>query len=175
MLNPQDNIPNGQKTWPAHNQDQEVRYMTEPRKYNYTKKTGRPSGYDPKYIDMVDDYLKTTGIVEKEFHKTRSDNSNSYEREYDVNLPKVEGFSSFIDVPLSTMKGWEDDYPEFSTALDKIRKEQHNMIVDGMASGKISQVLGKLMLSSNHGYREKSDLTTDGKAINLSFDNSFNE
>jgi hypothetical protein len=33
----------------------------------------------------------------------------------------------------------------------------------------------KLILSSNHGYREKSDVTTDGKAININFDNSFNE
>jgi len=136
---------------------------------------GRPTTYDPKYIDMVDEYLLTTGITEKEFHKTRSDNSNSYEREYDVNVPKIQGFSAYINQPLRTLGEWENNHPEFLRALDKIREAQHNMIVDGMASGKISQVLGKLMLSSNHGYREKSDVTTDGKAININFDSSFNE
>ena len=136
---------------------------------------GRPSTYDDKYINMVDEYLLTTGITEKEFHKTRGDSSNSFEREYDIHIPKIQSYSTFIGIPLRTIGDWEKDHPEFSRSLDKIREAQHNMIIDGMASGKISQVLGKLMLSSNHGYREKSDLTSDGKAINLSFDNSFNE
>lgn len=136
---------------------------------------GRPSAYDPKYIDMVDEYLSTCGEEEDVFHKTVGESSNSYERVWKVKLPKIEDFAMMIGVNKTTLYEWENVHPQFSNALDKIRGKQHQMLIDGATSGRYNSTISKLILSSNHGYREKSDVTTDGKAINLSFDNSFNE
>lgn len=137
---------------------------------------GRPTKYQGQVtIDKVDEYLLTCGVEEKEFHKTRSDNSNSYDRILKVNLPKLEGFSEWLGVYHGTLLEWEKEYPKFSIALDKIRKAQHNMLLNESIAGNFNSTIAKLILSSNHGYREKSDVTTDGKAININFDNSFNE
>jgi len=131
--------------------------------------------YDEKYIDSVDEYLLTCGEEEDVFHKTVGESSNSYERVWKVVLPKIEDFATFIGFHKDTVYKWAEENPEFSDALDKIRTAQHKMLVDGAVSGRYNSTISKLILSSNHGYREKSDVTTDGKAINLSFDKSFNE
>ncbi len=131
--------------------------------------------YKEEYIQKVEDYLLTCGDEFDEFHKTRSDSSNSYERIVNVNLPMIEGFAEYIDVHKDTLYKWEKENPDFSDALDKIRKVQHNMLVKGGVSNRYNPAITKLMLMNNHGYKEKSDVTTDGKAININFDNSFSE
>lgn len=137
---------------------------------------GRPiKEYNPKYVKMVDEYLLTCTEGEKEFHKTRSDNSNTYERILHVNLPKIEGFSQYINTSKTILYEWEKKYPEFMNALDKIREVQHNMLIDGGISNRFNPAITKLMLSNNHGYVDRKDVTTDGKSINMNFDNSFKE
>lgn len=131
--------------------------------------------YKEEYITKVDEYLLTCGETEGIFHKTVGSSSNSYERMFDVKLPKIEGFALFIGVHKDTIYKWEKENLEFSDALEKIRGKQHEILVDGSLSGRLNPNISKMMLSSNHGYREKSDVTTDGKAININFDNSFNE
>lgn len=130
-------------------------------------KRGRPTKYYDGLIAKVDEYLATCVDTEREFHKTRGEKSDTYERIKQVNLPKIEGFSSYIDVHVDTINQWEKDYPIFSEALDKIRKEQHNRLIDGAISGEYNPVIAKLMLSSNHGYSEKSrvDHTTKDEKI----------
>jgi hypothetical protein len=82
-----------------------------------------------------------------------------------VNLPSIEGFAEFLRVSKDSLYEWKKLYKDFSDALDEIMVKQHNALVSGGLSGTYSPVIAKLLLSSNHGYREKSDLTTDGKAL----------
>lgn len=128
---------------------------------------GRPTKYTPDLINKVDEYLALCVDEETEFWKTRGEKSDSYERILKVNLPKIEGFAEYVDVSIDSINVWEKDNPRFSEALNKIRKAQHNRLVDNALAGNYSPVIAKLMLSSNHGYKEKSDVTSDDKAITV--------
>lgn len=127
---------------------------------------GRPTIYEgQKTIDKVDEYLLTCGEEEDIFHKTRGDASNGYERVWKVKLPKLETFALYLGVNKDTIVDWESKYPEFSVALDKIRLKQHDMLIDGATSGRYNSTISKLILSSNHGYKERNDTTSDDKPI----------
>jgi hypothetical protein len=136
---------------------------------------GRPTEYLQEYCDKVDEYIAERADEEYEYHKTRGEKSDSYERKIKVKLPTIEGFALFIGVSKRVLYEWEAKYPEFLHALDKIRTEQHNRLIDWGLSGDYNPTIAKLILSSNHGMREKSDVTTDGQAINVTFDSSFNK
>ncbi len=144
-----------------------------------TKKTktgrpeGRPTKYDPVFVDKVEEYLAMCNDVEDEFHKTRGDRSDTFERTLKVHLPKIEEFAIFLKVHKDTLAEWAKEHVEFSAALNKIKMEQHNRLVDESLAGNYNPVIAKLMLSSNHGYREKSDMTSNDESIKIVFDNAF--
>lgn len=130
-------------------------------------RTGRPTEYRNEFVDEVAKYLKKCKDKVTEFHKTRGDKSDSYERIVEVNLPTIEGFSEYIGVSKDSLYEWKSLYQDFSDALDEIIVKQHNALVSGGLSGTYSPVIAKLLLSSNHGYKEKSDVTSDGKALTV--------
>lgn len=121
-----------------------------------TKKTnGRPSKYDPMFISSVDDYL--------------SSRTDSYdEKKLTVSLPTVEDFAGFIGVNKTTLYEWSKVQPDFSNALSKILTEQQNRLINKGLSNEYNPTIAKLILSSNHGMREKSDtdITTGGEKMN---------
>lgn len=114
----------------------------------------RPVEYKEEYVAKADEYLSTCGV-----QKDEEGNPTGY------SLPKIEGFARFIDVNKSTLYDWGERFPVFSDALEKIRIEQHNQLVDRGLTGAFNSTITKLMLSSNHGYREKTDLTSGGDKI----------
>lgn len=126
---------------------------------------GRPTKYSSDLIKKVDEYLAFCVDKDGEFHKTRGEKSDTYERILKVNLPKIEGFAMFIGVHKDTLTEWAKENDDFSVSLDKIRTVQHNRLVDEALAGNYNPVIAKLMLSSNHGYKEKSDMTTNGKEL----------
>lgn len=110
---------------------------------------GRPSKYKKEYLETVAKYLLTT----------EDGNENSR----DVNMVSVEGLAKLIGVNKTTLYKWEKAQPEFSNALDDIRLEQYERLVNGGLSGKYNSAITKLMLSSNHGMSEKNALVTEDK------------
>lgn len=112
------------------------------------KKMGRPTKYDPAFILDIDQYLLTTGKEQ-------------------MHLPKIESYALRIDVNEDTLNEWGKKYPEFSVALDKIRKRQKEQLVDdGIYGGKeVNATIIKLLLQNNHGMRERNDITTNDKSI----------
>jgi hypothetical protein len=137
---------------------------------------GRPTKYTEDMPERVDAYLAECKVWWEEFHKTRGDKSDTYERILNVKLPMVEGFAEYIDVTKPTLYEWAKEYPEFSNALDRIIRQQHNMLATGGIAGYFSPVITKLMLSNNHGYREKSEIGgVDGNPIKVIFDNAFTQ
>lgn len=126
---------------------------------------GRPTKYNEDMPAKVDEYLAECKVWWDEFHKTRGEKSDSYERIINVKLPSIDGFADYIDVNKSTLYEWSNKHSEFSGSLDKILRRQHNMLTEGGIAGYFQPVITKLMLSHNHGYREKSDLTSNSETI----------
>lgn len=129
---------------------------------------GRPTKYKEEYIDMVDEYLKLHQDIELEKIGLKSD--KGYEKiDYilKVNLPTIEGFALYIGVNKTSLYEWEKKEPLFSNALDKIRVEQQTRLINEGLAGNYNPTIAKLILSSNHGMREKSeqDITSGGEKI----------
>lgn len=133
----------------------------------YMARTGRPKKYRQEFVAEVAKYLAKCKDEETEFHKTRGEKSDSYERVLKVNLPSIEGFAEYLRVSKDTLYEWKKLYQDFSDALDEILVKQHNALVSGGLSGNYSPVIAKLLLSTNHGYKEKSDVTSDGEKISF--------
>ena len=130
---------------------------------------GRPTKYLEEYNNKVDEYLELH--QDKELERVGLRSENGYEKiDYvlRVNLPTIEGFARFIGVNKTTLYEWDKKYPDFSNSLDKIRIEQQTRLINEGLAGNYNPTIAKLILSSNHGMREKTeqDITTGGKEIN---------
>lgn len=130
-------------------------------------RTGRPKEYRQEFVGEVAKYLAGCKDEETEFHKTRGEKSDSFERVVKVKLPSIEGLAEHLRVSRETIYDWKSKYKDFSDTLDEILVKQHNALVSGGLSGTYSPVIAKLLLSSNHGYKEKSDLTSDNEKISF--------
>ena len=129
---------------------------------------GRPTKYLEEYNNKVDEYLELH--QDKELERVRLKSEKGYEKiDYvlRVNLPTIEGFARFIGVNKTTLYEWDKKYPDFSNSLDKIRIEQQTRLINEGLAGNYNPTIAKLILSSNHGMREKTeqDITTGGKEI----------
>lgn len=131
-----------------------------------TKKRGRPGKYDPAFIAKADEYL--------ELHQDGFDvelyNQTKGQLGLKVQLPTIEGFAAFIGVHKDTLYEWASIHDIFSDALTKIKAEQHKRLIDKGLSGTYNSTIAKLVLSSNHGYAEKSEsqVTADVVVTELS-------
>ena len=137
--------------------------------------TGRPTKYLEDMPTKAHEYVDSCLDEYDEFHKTRGEKSDSFDRLVRVNLPTMPGLALHLGVRKSTLYEWAKIYPEFSDALEYLSEKQEQMLIKGSISGDYNPMIAKLVLATNHGYREKSDVTSDGKAFNINFDNSFNE
>lgn len=127
-------------------------------------KVGRPSKYDPSFIQEVDAYLETTGKEQ-------------------TSLPTKQGFALWIGVDDDTLDNWAnakypDDYedkklrgrlirPEFFGALKKLMLTQAKQLIDdGIYGGKeVNSTIVKLLLQNNHGMKERQDMTSGDEKL----------
>lgn len=128
---------------------------------------GRPSKYDPAFIAKVDEYIAKNQDEYYEFHKTRGDRSDSYERKIIVRLPTRDGFAIFLGVVRQTLDNWANDHPDFLDAVKKIDFVQKERLVQNGLSGEYNPLITKLLLSANHDVVERSatDITSKGEKI----------
>lgn len=82
-------------------------------------------------------------------------------------LPTVAGVAVHLSVARDTVYDWCEKYPEFSDTIEQIKALQESMLIQNGLKNEYNATITKLMLSSNHGYREKqeTDIKSDGKAI----------
>ncbi len=107
---------------------------------------GRPTKYNPQFIDEVDKYLH---------------NLNSTE------VPLKEDFAYKIGVDDDTLDNWAKNNKEFFGALKRImQKQKIQLINDGIYGGKeVNPTITKLLLQNNHGMKERTDTTTNDKEL----------
>lgn len=137
-------------------------------------KGGRPTDYGQHVIDASLKYIESCIDDEYEFHKSRGTTSDSFEEKVRTKLPKIEGLALHLKVSRDTIYEWEKQHKEFSDILEQVRQLQAERLIDGAISGRYNAAITKLLLAK-HGYRESTDVTTDGKAISITFDPSFKE
>ena len=127
---------------------------------------GRPSEYKPEYVEKVDEYLATRVDEQYQLLKTEGYKTTSWENKIKVKLPTLEDFAQVLGCTHKTLTEWEKVNPEFLLALDKIRNEQKKRLLDSGLSGDYNSTIAKLILSSNHGMTEKSEVDHTG-IVNL--------
>lgn len=98
---------------------------------------GRPTKYDPKFVEEVNKYLEES---------TREQ----------MTLPKIESLAIRLDVSKKTLYNWGEQHPEFLHALEKVMLYQgERLIDDGIYGGKeVNATIIKLLLQNNHGMSE---------------------
>lgn len=131
--------------------------------------------FNPSLINKVDEYLKVRTDEFYEFHKTRGTKSDSYEEKVRVQLPSIEDFAEYVGVSRKTIYNWEAEFKDFAEALDKIRIRQHNLVVNGSLSGYYNPVISKLILTTNHGYRDRVDATSKDQPLNSFSDDQIDK
>lgn len=111
---------------------------------------GRPTKYDPLFVDYLDGYLATTGKEQK-------------------SLPTIQGFALYLKVNDDTLNEWGKIHPEFSATLIKLKNLQAKQLIDdGIYGGKeVNATIVKLLLQNNHGMKERLDQTTNDKDLNV--------
>ena len=109
---------------------------------------GRPSKYDPSFVQAVDEYIATTGREQ-------------------TSLPTKQGLALWLNVDTDTLVEWAKIYPEFSVALKMLMNKQGEQLInDGIYGGKeVNATIVKLLLQNNHGMKERNDVTTKDEKI----------
>lgn len=125
---------------------------------------GRPTAYDPKYIPMTKEYIDLCEDEVTEFHKTRGEKSDGYDRIINVKIPTIEGLAGHINIARSTIYLWKEEHKDFSDIIDELLEKQSNMLISNGLSGNYNPTIAKVLLTK-HGYREGLDATSDGKQI----------
>lgn len=108
-------------------------------------------------VDTVDKFIKSEGI-----------NTTSYERIVRANIPTIQGLARYMDVPSSTLRKWISTYPEFAEKIEMLNDEQFVRILNSGLSSDYSAVISRQALSSLHGLRDSTDITTNNKDLNIS-------
>lgn len=135
------------------------------KKIQIKRPEGRPTKYEPRFIESADEYLALNQDEEYDWTKADGKVQTVYEKKIKVHLPTVEGFALFLNVDKTTLYEWASKYPEFSHALRKIVEEQHKRLIDKGLSGEYNSTIAKLVLSANHNMRERQDITTNDKDL----------
>lgn len=111
---------------------------------------GRPSEYDEGKLSKLNYYIET--------HETFNDP-----------VPTVEAACYELGISKQCFYEWTSAHPEFGDAAERLKLKQGRLLQAGGLNGKFQQPTTKLMLSANHGMREKTeqDITSGGKPLTI--------
>lgn len=130
------------------------------------KTVGRPSDYSEEMITKSRTYLDECVDEIEEYHKTRGDKSDSYDRLVRVKLPTIEGLAVYLGVHRDTLYEWEKIHAPISDILGELRALQADRLINNALSGDYNPVIAKVLLTK-HGYRDAidTDHTTMGQPM----------
>lgn len=103
----------------------------------------RPSSYNSKYINSVDEFVKQKVEVGE--------------------IPTVEGFSVSLGHHKDTIYEWIKKYPKFSDAIKKLLSYQAQMLQTNGLSQKYNPTMAIFLLKNNHGFKDKTEIDTTSK------------
>jgi hypothetical protein len=106
---------------------------------------GQPTKYNGTLPERVDLFIQQCKQTEK--------------------LPTHAGLAVFLGISKASVANYSKQYPEFLESLGKLNATQEEMLVNRGLKSEYNSTICKLMLSSNHGYCERTDTTTLGEKI----------
>lgn len=107
---------------------------------------GRPTKYKAEYCDLTP-YLRHC--------KAKGD------------LPSICGYAVYLKVAEQTVDNWGKKNGEFLGSLKVLLTISKQTLMNKGLKGKYNSTIAKLILSSDHGMKERTDQTTDDKPIML--------
>jgi len=124
--------------------------------------------YKEEYVGKVDEYLKKNRDRNVKVLKMRNNEKGyvTYDTKLKVKLPTIYGFALYLGVAEKTVRNWGKAYKEFQGALNKIKNEQKQRLVNSGLSGDYNSSIAKLILSSEYGMKERTDKTSGDEPIN---------
>ena len=114
------------------------------------RKVGRPTNYTADMPERVRAYIRRCA-------KTEIDQTKAKE------LPTICGFAVLIGTSTQTLDNWKAKHTEFLGALEELLDTQHDRLINRGLAGTYNPTIAKLLLSSNHGHAEQSNLKIEGK------------
>jgi len=114
----------------------------------------RPREYNHNIIKKVRAYINQCTDVIEEYHKTRGEKSDSYDRLVRVKIPTIEGLSVYLGINRDTVYAWKADFEEFSDIIDELMSIQADRLLNEGLSGSYNPTIAKVLLTK-HGYNDK--------------------
>ena len=108
---------------------------------------GRPSKYTEAMPERLKDYV-----------------NRGFKGDGDV-IPTKAGFAVLVEVCEDTLDNWGREHPEFFGMLRYLMAKQHKLLQNKGLTSEFNSVIGKLLLSSDHGHKERTDTTSGDEPI----------
>lgn len=123
--------------------------------------------YNDEFLKKTYEYIDSCVDSYDEFHKTRGEKSDTFERIEVPKPPSKEGLALHLDVSRKTIYNWEKESEEFSDALDKLDCTSIVMLEQGGLSNRYNAVIAKVRLA-RLGVSEtvQADINLNGKVEN---------
>lgn len=118
-------------------------------------KMGRPSKYDPKYIEEMRAFFNRD-YTQKKHGKTEA-----------CDFPSIARFAVNIGVNKTTIYEWAKNHPEFSNALKECQEIQEDIIVNNSLKGTYNGSFAQFLLKNNYGYRDKQEVEQTVQEIKI--------
>ena len=101
---------------------------------------GRPTKYTPDMPVRLSHYIRR------------------FEESGDA-IPSRPGFADLVGVCENTIANWGKAHEEFLWALRRLRTAQHKVLINKGLNDSYNATICKLILCSNHGYKQQKDTT----------------
>lgn len=128
------------------------------------KRVGRPTKYTPEIVKKAYEYIDACEDTYYNYQKGFG-STDTFERKVVVRLPTRDGLALFLGLHRDTLKEWDKEHKAFSAALEFLDQKQKEMLIRGGMSGDYNPTIAKLVLSANHGMKERVDNTSDDKPL----------
>lgn len=112
---------------------------------------GRPTEYTPEVLEKAQELLSEALAARDDHEKV-------------VTPPNMAQLAGRLGVSRKTIYNWANSHEEFLHIVEQILAIQEDMLLDRGLVGQYNASIAKLMLTK-HGYTDKQDITSDGKAL----------
>lgn len=132
---------------------------------------GRPSKYDPKYIDELIEYFSIPPWEwqEKQMVSAKGDVVTVMVKETN-DFPTLAGFAIKIGVCRDTLHEWASVHPNFSDVYKRAKDYQENFLVVNGNRGLIPAAFGIFTLKNINNWRDRTEVEQTNKNIEINID-----